>query len=102
MPDPSPVVTQHEDETPTEKDARIAKDQNNAAKLGVALQLHCGLMHYAALFVAKPDQKGLQEDFVGWLQKAAQLYPQLAVAPTTPDGGDPSAPLAPQAQTRWR
>ncbi len=78
LPDPSPVVTQNEDETASEKDARLALDQANLTKLGVALQLHCGLLHYGALFVLKPDQKGLQDDWVAWLKTAAQIYPQLA------------------------
>jgi hypothetical protein len=90
MPDPTPVTSQHEDETPTEKDKRVAQDQANATKLGVALELHCGLMHYAALFIVKPDQKGLQDDWVAWLQRAAPLYPQLAV----PMGSDDSAPAS--------
>ena len=77
MPDPSPVVTEHENETATEKAARLALDQANISRLGAVLQLHCGLMHYAALFVVKPDQKGLQDEWVAWLQKAAQIYPHL-------------------------
>ena len=107
LPDPSPVVTEHLDETVTEKATRLALDQANLTRLGVLLQLHCGLMHYAALFVVKPDEKGLQADWVAWLQKAAQIYPQLAApppaAPPPPDpnkkkrdkdkgGGTPSAP----------
>jgi hypothetical protein len=82
---PTPVVTQHTNETETERETRLAVDQANLSKLGIALQLHCGLLHYAALFVAKPDQKGLQEDWVAWLNSAAQIYPQLAVAQ---DNGD--------------
>jgi hypothetical protein len=79
MPDPSPVVTQNEDETPTEKQARLAFDQANVTRLGTVLQLQCGLMHYAALFVVKPNQPGLQADWVTWLKSAAQLYPQTNV-----------------------
>jgi hypothetical protein len=89
MPDPTPVVTQHEDESASEKDKRLAQDQANTTKLGVALQLHCGLMHYAALFVAKPDQKGLQDDWVAWLQKAAELYPQLGLPPVSSSDAAP-------------
>ncbi len=84
MPDPSPIVTQNEDETPTEKQARLAFDQANLTRLGTVLQLQCGLMHYAALFVVKPNQPGLQNDWVTWLKSAAQLYPQIAV-PAQPD-----------------
>jgi len=82
---PSPVRSEHANETASEKDARLALDQANIAKLGIALQLHCGLMHYAALFVAKPDQKGLQDDWVAWLKTAAQIYPQLGMVQQTDD-----------------
>ncbi len=74
----APVVTEHAQETSTEKAARLALDQANLARLGPVLQLHCGLMHYAALLVVKPDQKGLQNDWVAWLKAAAKVYPQLA------------------------
>jgi hypothetical protein len=85
LPDPSPVITEHEHETATEKEARLAIDQANLARLGAVLQLHCGLMHYAALFVVKPDQKGLQDDWVAWLTSAAQIYPQLSVSALNSD-----------------
>jgi hypothetical protein len=75
----TPVITEHENETTTEKEARLAIDQANLARLGATLQLHCGLMHFAVLFVTKPDQKGLQDDWVAWLKTAAALYPQLSV-----------------------
>jgi hypothetical protein len=86
LPDPSPVITQNEDETATEKTARLAYDQANISRMGVVLQLQCGLMHYAALFVVKPAQTGLQDQWVDWLKTAAQTYPQTAV-PQAP--GDP-------------
>jgi hypothetical protein len=86
LPPPAPVVTDHENETQTEKDSRLAIDQANLTRLGVALQLHCGMLHYAALFVTKPDQKGLQDDWVSWLKSAAQTYPQIAAT------GDANAP----------
>ncbi len=79
LPEATPIVTEHVNETATEKEARLARDAANTARLGAVLQLHCGLMHYAALFVVKPDQKGLQEEWVAWLQRAAQAYPQLAL-----------------------
>ena len=79
LPEATPVVTDHVNETATEKEARLAQDAANSARLGAILQLHCGLMHYAALFVVKPDQKGLQEEWVAWLQKAAQAYPQVGL-----------------------
>ncbi|HEV3270815.1 MAG TPA: hypothetical protein VGZ93_01405 [Candidatus Methylacidiphilales bacterium] len=80
LPDPTPVVTAHSQETATEREKRVAQDQANLAKLGVVVQLHCGLMHYAALFVVSPDQKGLQNEWVAWLRTTAQIYPQLSVA----------------------
>jgi hypothetical protein len=88
LPDPAPVVTAYTNETPSEKEARLAVDQANLSRLGAVLQLHCGLMHYAALFVVKPDQKGLQNEWVAWLKSAAQIYPQLAV----PSGNSDQAP----------
>jgi hypothetical protein len=83
LPDPSPVVKEHEDETATERDARLAQDRANQLSLGTVLQLHCGIMHFAALFVVDPDQKGLHDQWAGWIQKAAQAYPQLN--PPLPD-----------------
>lgn len=88
LPDPSPVVKANEDETETEKEERLAFDQANVARLATALQLQCGLMHYGALFVVKPDQAGLQDAWVGWLKTAALTYPKLNV----PNGGQPAQP----------
>ena len=88
VPDPTPVMTVHESESATEKDARLALDQANLSRFTAALQLHCGLMHYAALFVVKPDQKGLQDDWVAWLKSAAQIYPQLGM-PAVPSPPKP-------------
>lgn len=85
LPDPSPVVTQHESESASERATRLGLDQSNLSRLGAVLQLHCGLMHYAALFVVKPDQKGLQEDWMAWLRKAAQIYPQLGMVEASSD-----------------
>ena len=76
---PTPVITEHEEETAREKEARLAVDQANLARLGAVLQLHCGLMHYAALFVLKPDQKGVQNDWVAWLKTASSIYLQTSV-----------------------
>jgi hypothetical protein len=90
MPPPTPVTTVHETESASERDARLAQDKANADQLGGILQLHCGLLHYAALFVTKPNRKGLQQDFNGWLQRAAQVYPQLtSAAPPAGDAGGP-------------
>jgi hypothetical protein len=82
---PTPVMTEHEEESATEKEARLAIDQANLARFGAVLQLHCGLMHYAALFVVKPDQKDLQNDWVAWLTSAAQIYPQTSVPAVSSD-----------------
>jgi hypothetical protein len=76
---PTPVVTEHAEETETEKEARLAIDQANLARFGAVLQLHCGLLHYGALFIVKPDQKGLQNDWVAWLKTAAQIYLQTSM-----------------------
>jgi hypothetical protein len=79
-PDPSPVLNSNpEEETATEKETRLALDQANLTRLGTAVELHCGLLHFGALFVVKPDQPGLQDAWVAWLKTAAQTYPQLAV-----------------------
>jgi len=93
LPPPSPVETEHINETETEKEAREARDKANLDRLGLVLQLHCGVMNFAALFIVNPKQKGLQDDWVAWLQKAAQMYPQLVVPATTDN------PAAPQQQT---
>ena len=90
LPDPTPVVTEHENETETEREARQALDQANLTRLGAVLQLHCGMMHYAALFVVRPDQKGLQDDWAAWLKTAAATYPQLNLpAPPPEEKPDP-------------
>lgn len=94
LPDPTPVTTQHESESASEKEARLAQDQANATAVGAVLQVHCGLLHYAALFITSPQQKGLQDDFNAWLQRVAPGYPQLnmpappAAAPDASGGGD--------------
>jgi len=36
-----------------------------------------------ALFVVKPDQKGLQDEWVAWLKSSAPIYPQLSVPTDT-------------------
>jgi hypothetical protein len=95
MPAPSPVVTQHETESVSEREARLALDQAAITQLGTLLQLHCGLMHYAALFVVDPKKEGLQQDWVAWLQKAAQTYVQLGQLPDSSGGGagQPAEPV---------
>lgn len=77
MPDATPVTTQNAYETPDEKAMRLAQDQANATSLATQLQLHCGLMRFAALFIIQPDKKGLHEEWIAWLKNAAQIYPLL-------------------------
>jgi hypothetical protein len=81
MPDPSPVITENENETPTEKATRLALDQATNSRVGAILQLQCGLMHFGALFVVKPNQTGLQDQWVAWLKTAAVEYPQAMTVP---------------------
>jgi hypothetical protein len=94
LPPPTPVTTVHDTESASERDARLAQDQANATGLGNMLQVHCGLLHYAALFVTNPDQKDLPDQFNAWLQKVAQVYPSLGNLPASgggaggPGGGD--------------
>jgi hypothetical protein len=99
LPDHAPVVKAHDSETVTERDIREALDQANVDKMAAVLQLQCGLMHFAALFVLKPDQKGLHDDWLAWQQNAAQVYPQLGAVPpgqdphqNNGDGGGPPRP----------
>jgi hypothetical protein len=84
MPDPVPVVSEHDSETVTERTDREALDNANLTRLATAVQLHCGMMHFAALFILKPNQPGLQEQWIAWLQSAAQSYPQMAPPPDAP------------------
>ena len=88
-PDPAKVRTAYEHETPTEEAAREAVDQQTMASFDGTLQLHCGMMRLAALFVTDPKSSTLQDDWLTWLKSAAQNYPQLAAKVTdsrdTPD-----------------
>jgi hypothetical protein len=77
LPDAAEVTTKYEHETPDEKSARLAKDRTMMASFGSMLQLHCGLMRFAALFVIQPDLPTLHTDWLAWLNSAAQIYPQL-------------------------
>ena len=77
MPDPSPVITQYQSESPDERSSREAQDAANVVCLSCAVELQCGLMRFAALFIQNPDAKGLHEAWLGWLKSAAQLYPQM-------------------------
>lgn len=94
LPDPAPVITENENETATEKQNRLALDQANLTRMAAVLQLQCGMLHYAALFVTKPDQEGLKDQWVAWLKSAAQAYPQAVNVPVTnppPANGDPES-----------
>jgi hypothetical protein len=88
-PDPAKVKTAYEHETPTEEAAREAIDQQTMANFDGTLQLHCGMMRLAALFITDPQSPTLQNDWLTWLKNAAQNYPQLATTVvdtrTTPD-----------------
>ena len=70
MPEPMPRLTEHDTETASEREARLEQDKANATTAGTLLQLHCGLLYYAVLFVAEPNRQGLQDEFNAWLQKA--------------------------------
>jgi hypothetical protein len=108
MPAAAPVLTFHDSETPDEKAARDAQDQATNNALAAVVQLHCGIMRFAAYFVQHPDEKGLQDAWISWLKQAAQLYPQAGGVPPDnrpvppPPGGakpDAAAP-APKPKAR--
>jgi hypothetical protein len=77
MPDSMPIVTEHEHETPTEKDERQGEQNVVRAGLAYVAQAHCGLMRYGLAFILKPDQPGLHDEWLAWLKNTAQIYPQL-------------------------
>ncbi len=77
MPPPTPVNSQHAHETPTEKEARDAQDAAMQVNLAYVAQLHCGLLHYAALFVTSPGQKGLHDEWIAWLKNTPQIFLQI-------------------------
>jgi hypothetical protein len=77
-PGTAPIKTHYDYETPTEKAAREAKDAASAASTATAIQLQCGMMHYAALFAVEPTAAGLQDGWINWLKTAGQSYPQMA------------------------
>ncbi len=80
LPDATEVQTKYEHETPTEKAARLAKDQTNLSNFAGMVQLHCGLMRFAALQIVKPDLSTLHGDWLAWLKNAVLIYPQLTGA----------------------
>ena len=89
LPTLTPVNSANAYETPDEKAARLDQDQTNLSNLGYALQLHCGLMRFAGLFIVHPDQKGLHDDWIAWLKNAAQIYPMLKSAEDAKAGPNP-------------
>jgi ribosomal protein S21 len=78
LPDLTPVRHHYEYETPTEKEAREAQDAQNYAAAAIVVQVHCGLMRYAALLTLKPAPPGIQDQWLTWLKTISQVYPQLA------------------------
>jgi hypothetical protein len=84
LPTPTPVTSDHTYESLSEKEAREAQDKANSDALGGVLELHCGMLHYAVLFITNPQKPGLSDDFNAWLKNAAQAYPQLAAEPKLP------------------
>ena len=108
MPVPTAVTTQYVSETPDEKAVRVAKDEGNAAQIGNLVQVHCEMMHYAALFAVKPDTKGLKDDWAAWLKKVATIYPQLKSTENlkgqvpAADPADPNAPKPTSGGGGWK
>jgi hypothetical protein len=78
LPDAAPVRTRYEYETPSEKAIREAQDAANFSSVAVVIQVHCGLMRYAALMTVNPKAPGLHDDWINWLKTTGQIYPQLA------------------------
>jgi hypothetical protein len=78
LPDLTPVRKHYEYETVSEKEARDAIDAQNYAAAAIVVQVHCGLMRYAALLTLKPPPPGIQDQWLVWLKTIAQVYPQLA------------------------
>jgi hypothetical protein len=68
----------YEYETPTEKEAREAIDAQNYAAAAIVVQVHCGLMRYAALLALNPPPPGTKDQWLAWLKTIGQVYPQLA------------------------
>lgn len=77
MPDPTARQNRNDYETQSEKKSREAADDAQRANLAYIVQIHCGLMHYAALFLIQPDQTGLQAEWIAWLKSAVAIYQQI-------------------------
>jgi hypothetical protein len=78
LPDAAPVVHHYDYETPSEKAAREALDTQNFASVAIVIEVHCGLMRYAALLTVEPKAPGIQDQWLMWLKTTAEIYPQLA------------------------
>ena len=78
------VMTHYEHETPTEESARTALDQAAMSSFDSTLQMHCGMMHFAALFVTQPKLSSLKGDWLAWLKNASQAYPQVVATVKDP------------------
>jgi len=78
LPDLAPVRHHYEYETPTEKAARESIDAQSYAAAAIVVQVHCGLMRYAALLSLNPPPPGTKDQWLAWLKTIAQVYPQLA------------------------
>ena len=77
LPDPTPVSKRYTYETPTEKEERLALDQQKLGTLASIAQIHCGLMENAALLVTKPNDPKVTAQWLAWLKNTAAIYPQL-------------------------
>jgi hypothetical protein len=77
LPAGSAVQSAYDHETPHEREAREAADQARLVNLALVSQLHCGLLHYGGLLIVTPDQKGLHDEWVGWLKSAPQIFLQI-------------------------
>jgi len=103
VPKGADVVTRYEHETPDEQAAREASDSSAMQGYDGVVQLHCGLMRFAAMQIKSPETPHLSEDWIAWLKNAAQLYPQVAAhefkitpeASTIPGGPPSTTPPAP-------
>ena len=78
LPDAAPVRSHYEYETPSEKAIRDAQDAQNFGSAAAVIEVHCGLMHYAALLTLTPKAPGLHDQWLAWLKATGDTYPQLS------------------------
>ncbi len=100
LPIATPVMTKYENETASEKDARLGLDKANLTRLGLTLQLQCGLMHFAVLYITQPDKPDLHDNWLAWLKTAAQIYPQLAMPASATPAPDSDPTLVPAREAK--